>query len=68
MGICPLLIQVESSSKICEQTIHADLVHPVLVFLIWILVEVKMHIWKFIAKRVGMHLQYHCIKSPNARF
>jgi hypothetical protein len=68
MGICPLLIQVERSSKICEQTIHADLAHPVLDFLIWILVEVKMHKLEFIAKRVGMHLQYHCIKSQNAGF
>lgn len=27
-----------------------------------------MHILKFIAKRVGMNLQYHCIKSQSAGY
>lgn len=59
----PLLVLVQTTGEISEQTVDTDLVEPILIFNIGVLIEIEVQVLVLISESVWMHLQYVMINK-----
>ncbi len=55
---CPVLVQFQAPSEVCEEAIYFQVCKPINVLLVWILVVVEMQELVLITECVRMHLQH----------
>jgi hypothetical protein len=55
---CPVLVQFQAPTEVCEEAIYFQVCKPINVLLVWILVEVEMQELVLITECVRMHLPH----------
>ncbi|MQM07129.1 hypothetical protein Taro_039964 [Colocasia esculenta] len=61
----PFLILVEATGEVREESVHSDSVQPVIIFCVWILVEVQVQELVLVPVRVRMHLQANSFQDSD---